>query len=128
MSFPEKDAELQRQIIDALLTRKTINMNKEVGVAYLQPEWEDKINPTVTVTVDEIKKVTGREKLRDVVLNDYVKALSRPGLTVTRSEASITVGLTPEKSRENKFDSLDRLHSKNIAEIADNPELGEPPY
>lgn len=129
MGFQEKDEALQRQIIDSLVVRQTINMNHEVGRAYLQAEWEDKINPVVTVTRDEIKKMTGREKIRDVVMDDYAKALARPGVDVQRvGEHALRVSLTPIRVKENEFSSFADLSDKNNAELTENPELGEPPY
>jgi hypothetical protein len=129
MSFQAKDEALQRRIIESLSVRQTINMNAEVGKAYLQPEWEDKINPTVTVTRDEIKKLTGREKLRDVVLDEYAKALAKPGVDVQRvDDDTLRVSLAPMRVKSNEFPSLEDLNDKNKAALKDNPELGDPPY
>ena len=129
MGFQEKDKALQNQIIDSLLVRQTINMNHEIGRAYLQAEFEDKINPVLTVTRDEIKKMTGREKIRDVVMDDYAKALERPGVEVQCVDGhALRVSLTPIRVKENEFSSLTNLNKKNNAELTENPELGEPPY
>jgi hypothetical protein len=64
--------------------RHTINLNREVGTAYLQAEWEDKINPCVTVTRDAIRIATGRNKMRDKVIEQYEVALRRPGASGRR--------------------------------------------
>lgn len=129
MGFKEKDEALQRQIIESLVVRQTINLHQEVGTAYLQPEWEDKINPMVTVTRDEIKKLTGREKIRDVVMDDYAKALERPGIDVQRvGDDALRVSITPIRDKSNDFSSLSELSEKNKVVLSESPELGEPPY
>lgn len=129
MSFAEKDKQVQRQVIAALFDRQTINMNKEIGVMYMQAEWEDKINPSVSLTRDEIKKLTGRDKCRDVVLDEYSSAFQRPGVTVERPDKdTLKVSLAPVRVAENQFSSYSALAASNRTELAENPELADPPY
>lgn len=129
MEFDKKDVTLQRAIIRALWERYTINLNKETGVAYFQAEFEDKINPCVTITRNEIRNETSRQKVRDAVLDDYEEALRRPGIDVTRpNSGTIKICLTPVRAPENEFGSLRELLKKNARELDDDPELGEWPY
>lgn len=124
MEFEKKDVSLQRAIVQALWERYTINLNKETGVAYFQAESEDKINPCVMITRDEIRNETGRQKVRDVVLDDYEEALRRPGIDVTRPDSdTIKICLTPVRARENEFSSLTTLRKKNANELDNDPEL-----
>jgi hypothetical protein len=127
MNFKEKDSELQRNIINSLHLRWTINSNKEVGKMYLQPEFEDKINPSVTLTREQIKEITGREKLRDVVLDDYAEALSRPGIEVERMDDKLRISVVPIRSKENEF-AIEDLMRKNAEELKADPQLGEFPF
>lgn len=71
MGFSAKDKDFQKKVTDALFQRHTINVNKEIGTAYFQPESEDRINPSVTISRDEIKVNTGRDKLRAVIIDEY---------------------------------------------------------
>jgi len=130
VDFNKRDDELQRSIIYALGERHIINLNKETGVAYLQAEFEDKVNPCVTVTKDEIRSMTGRQKVRDVVMTDFEnKMRSHPGIDVTRiDEDTIKVCLTPVRAPENEFKSLAELNKQNSEELAEDPELGDSPY
>lgn len=129
MSFREKDEKFQQQILGALIQRQTINMNKEVGVMYMQAEWEDKINPSVTITRDEIKKETGRDKCRDVVLDEYSAALQKPGVVIERpNNDSLRVSLAPVRIAKNEFSSVSALKNKNETELEGDPELADPPY
>jgi len=126
MSFQEKDKALQDEIISLLIERLTINVNKEAGVAYFSPDHEDRVNPSVIITAQEIKERTGRDKLRDAVINDYQKALSRPGVLVERSDGGLSLTVMPTRKPSNNFSSLRELAKKNRAEIAAEPDLAEP--
>lgn len=129
MGFQDRDKALQQQIISSLIERQTINMNKEVGVAYLQPEFEDKVNPSVTITRKEIKEITKRDKIRNVVVDDFEKALRRPGIEVERLDIdTLKVSLVPMRKSSNEFKSFTDLTKKNAVELAESPELGEPLY
>ncbi|MFM0385858.1 hypothetical protein [Paraburkholderia dipogonis] len=128
MDFEKKDADLQKAIISALVERHTINLNKETGIAYLQAEFEDKVNPCVTLTRDEIRKETGRQKVRDAVMDDYAKALRAPGIEVSRADDdTIQICMTPVRARKNEFGSLSELRTKNESDLEEQPELGDPP-
>lgn len=129
MGYKEKDAELQRDVLNELFKRQTINANKDVGVAYLQTELEDRINPSVTISADDIKSLTGREKLRRNVLSDYETALTVPGIQVRRvGDASLHVSVVPVRIKENDYTSFTRLRKNNQDELSDDPELGEFDY
>ena len=129
MGFQDKDIALQQKIISLLIQRQTINLNKEVGTAYLQPEFEDKVNPSVTITRAEIKAYTRREKIRDVVLDDYEKTLKRPGIEVERLNPDVLrVSLVPVRKKANDFNSVADLGEKNAEELAEDQELGNSPY
>jgi len=71
MNMIDRDKEFVQRIEKALFTRLEINMNEEQGRAYFQPELEDKINPTLTISKDEIRSNTSREKLRKPVIDEY---------------------------------------------------------
>lgn len=127
MGFTEQDKKLQTAIRDALYERLTINANKDIGAAYLQAEPEDRLNPSVVLTKEDIRLKTGREKVRTVVLNKYAKALQSPFLTVERvGEEALKVSVVPMRRRENDFKSLDDLQTKNADDLSENPDLGEP--
>ena len=116
--YGEKDVAFQKEIIDALVLRHTINLNREVGTAYLQAEWEDKINPCVTVTRDAIRTATGRDKMRDKVIEQYEVALRRPGFDVARlDEDTLKICVSPIRSPKNEFNSVTELRRKNEDEI-----------
>lgn len=129
MDFEKKDDDLRKAIISALVERHTINLNKEIGVTYLQAEFEDKVNPCVKLTRDEIREETGRQKVRDAVMDDYAKALRAPGIEVSRpDDDTIQICVTPVRARENEFGSLAKLRKKNESELDEQPELGDSPY
>jgi hypothetical protein len=126
MSFEEKDKALQQEILALLLQRQTININKETGVAHLTPEHEDQINPSVTITSQEIKERTGRDKIRTVVIDEYQEALTMPGVVVERKDNDLKVIVLPPRKSSNDYKSLSELEKKNKAEIAQDPDLAEP--
>jgi hypothetical protein len=129
MGFEKRDADLQNAIITSLMERQVINMNKETGVAYMQAEFEDKVNPCVKVTRDDIREETGRVKVRDVVMDDFERTLRRNGIDVTRlDEDTIKVCVTPVRAGNNEFGSLTELRKRNTKDVIDLPELAEPPY
>jgi len=127
MNFRNKDKDFQGKIAGALFERHKININKDVGTAYLQPESEDRVNPQVTISTSEIKAHTGREKLRNVILDEYIEAFNKhPSLSAKKiTDDSISVSVDPIRSRDNEFNSLSALSKKNKSEIYDDPELGE---
>ena len=126
MSFQEKDKALQKEILDLLVQRLTINMNKEAGVAHLSPDHEDRVNPSVTVTSREIKERTGRDKIRDVVVDEYQKALTKAGVVVERNGNDLKVIVLPPRKSSNDYKSLSELSKKNSLEVAEDPDLAEP--
>ncbi|EUC18614.1 hypothetical protein [Paraburkholderia hospita] len=129
MAFEKEDSQLQREIIAELDQRRTINANRERGVMYMQAELEDKINPTVLVTRDDIRGFTLRDKVRDVVMSDYEKALSVPGIEVTRIDNdTLKVTIAPIPVPSNEFKSLAELRRKNAVDLEADPELGDSPY
>lgn len=124
----EAVSNIERKILEALHQRQIINMNKEVGVAYLQQEDRDKINPCVTVTGKELKELTGREKLRLVVVDKLQEELKkRDWVTVERTGNDLRICLMAVREKENEFASLASLIGKNRREIAENEELAELP-
>lgn len=129
MNFESKDTELRNTIVSALYGRQTINANKDIGVMYLQAEPEDRVNPSVIITKDDIRTHTGREKVRDAVMNEFARALQTPGIVVERlSPDAMKVTVVPQRVRENEFGSLKELQAKNAKELEENPDLGEPMY
>lgn len=127
--YGDKDKQFQQKIVSALSERFVINANKEIGNAYFQPETEDKINPIVKISDSEIKKYTGRDKLRNVVLDEYVEALNKYELIqAARVKNDIHVSIEPVRIKENIFSSLRDLEQKNSNEILEEPELGEPQW
>jgi hypothetical protein len=127
MSFQDKDREFQNNVVSALFQRHTINLNKEVGTAYYQPEFEDRINPQVTISPQDIKSATGREKLRDVVVDEYVEAFNRYSGVIARklTETDIEVAIEPVRSRSNEFKSVSALCKSNAKDLDADPTLGE---
>lgn len=130
MGYQEKDKQLQNQIIGALFERQLINMNKEIGVSYFQAENEDKINPSVVLTMQEIKDFTNRTVFRPApVWKEYADGLQRPGVVVEQlSEEAMRVSLVPIRAKSNEFGSVSAMKELNNAELKADPELGEPPY
>jgi hypothetical protein len=130
MGYQEKDSQLQKQIIGALFERQLINMNKEIGVAYCQAEDEDKINPSVVLTMQEIKDFTNRAVFRPgPVWREYADSLQRPGVVVEQlNQEAMRISLVPIRAKSNEFGSVLSMKELNNAELKANPELGEPPY
>lgn len=127
--FDEMDEKFQSEIISALVQRHRINLNSDVGSAWLQPMPEDRINPCVTITRDTIADGTGRQKVRKPVLDEYEARFRRAGFEVTRpEEKSLRICITPIRARENEFDSLEQLRRKNETDLAKDPDLDEDPY
>lgn len=129
-TFDEDDKKFQRKVIDALVLRHHINMNKDVGTAHFQAMHEDRINPCVTITRDDIARETGREKVRDVVLDDYANAMRNQSIEVTqdRKNKTLRVCIAPVRAPEIEFKSLDALCDKNETDLEKDPELAEDPY
>lgn len=129
MSFDSKDVELQRTILGALFERQTINANKDVGVAYLQAELEDRVNPSVIITRDDIRTGTGRAKVRDSVVLKYAEALQGPSLVVQQLDPdTLKLTVVPQRVRKNEFPSLKELQRENNTDLIEDPDLGEPTY
>lgn len=129
MSFHDSDKKLQDDVRQKLFLRQTINANLDIGKAYLQAEPEDRINPSVRVTKEDIRKQTGREKIRDVVLEEYAQALKAPGIAVERIDGdTLQVTMVPIRAAKNDFLSLAALEAENAADLERDPELGEPMY
>ena len=127
MGFSAKDKDFQKKVTDALFQRHTINVNKEIGTAYLQPESEDRINPSVTISRDEIKVNTGRDKLRAVIIDEYLEEFNEhPSLKAEKNDdSSITISVVPMRHGDNTFGSLSQLNKKNKNDLDSDPELGE---
>lgn len=128
MDYTDKDKEVQRQIIEALCQRHVINMNKETGTLSFSPEDRDRVNPMVTITGDELKALTGRDKLREAVWTQYEQSLSRPGIAVERVPDALRVSIVPLRAPENEFNSLANLANQNQIDLTKDPELGDSPY
>ncbi len=127
MNFRDKDKNFQNKVKIALWERHKINVNRDVGTAYLQPEFEDRINPKVKITPEDIKSATGREKLRGIILDEYVEEFNKQyGLTATKeADDSITLSIVPIRRPDNEFKSLAELTKKNKEDVENDPELGE---
>ena len=127
MNFQKRDRDFQIKVVNALFQRHTINQNREIGAAYFQPEYEDRINPQVTISSQEIKSATGREKLRDVVLDEYIEAFNRYSGIIARKVTStdINVAIEPVRSRSNDFKSISALSNLNAKDLDTDPTLGE---
>lgn len=129
MKYDQKDNEFQEKIISVLFDRHMINANKEIGAAYLQPETEDKVNPKVVISGNELKENTGREKLRDSVYDQYIQALNQhPLVTAERLRESIIVSVNPVRSPDNEYSSIADLEKRNNEEVDEDPSLGEPQW
>lgn len=78
----------------------------------------------MTITRDEIKALTGREKLRDIVIDEYAKALAMPGIEVHRlDQGTLQVSIAPTRVKSNEFSTLQELKDKNSAALKADPEL-----
>lgn len=129
MSFEAADKKLRSAIVQALYQRQTINANKDIGAAYLQAEPEDRVNPSVIVTRDEIRAQTGRSKVRDVIIDEYAESLKGPGMAVEQIDAdTLKVTVVPQRVRKNEFGSIQALQARNADDLERDPELGEPMY
>lgn len=129
-TFDQNDKLFQEKILDALMQRYFINMNKAVCTMHLDPIHEDHLNPCVTITRDDIARETMRDKVRDVVLEEYAKAMKRPFFEVVldRDLKTLRVCITPVRSPELEFKSLNDLRDKNAADLDDDPELRNNPF
>lgn len=114
MNFEEKDKALQNEILNLLTERMTINLNKETGVAHLTPDHEDRVSPSVRITAQEIKHRTGHDKIRTVVIDEYVNALKKPGIGVEREGNDLTVIVIPFRKSSNEYKSLADLKKITI--------------
>lgn len=129
MDFGKRDEALQKKVLDALWKRHLINVNKEIGTAYFQAEVGDKIHPSVTLNREEIRKETGRVKIRAVVIDDYEQALRRPGFDVFRANIdTLLICMAPIRTSKNEFGSLAELEKQNETDLTENPQLADPPY
>lgn len=128
--FNEEDKKFQGKIIDALMRRHIINMNKEVGTAHFDPINEDRINPCVTITRDDIARETKREKVRDSVLKEYAEAMKIGSFEVTADlkRKTLRVCISPRRAPEIEFTSIETLCDKNAVDLEQDPDLAADPY
>ena len=126
MNFNEKDEQFQKEIASLLWQRHRINANKLAYRMPSQPEWEDRVSPEITITEQIIKDTTGREKIRSVVIDDYVKKLTTPGIQVTRVDAkTLKVSIAHIRSPDNEFPSVKALRAANQRDIEKDEDLDE---
>lgn len=129
MDFDEKDEQFCKEITHLLWQRHRINANKQAGSMPMQPEWEDRVSPEITITEKAIKDATGREKFRGVVMDKYEKKLKTPGVQVTRvDDKTFKVGIAQMRSRENEFPSIKALRAANAADLEEDAGLDGSPY
>lgn len=128
MSFDAADSQLLGTVTQGLYERHTINVNANVGRATLTPDMEDHINPSVLLTRDDIRTYTGRSKVRDVIMDEYVTALGKVhGVSVERiDDDTMKVSMVPQRASKNEFSSLQSLQKRNAADLERDPELGDP--
>ena len=127
MRFEEKDQEVCKQITQSLWQRHRINANKLDGSMPLQPEWEDRVTPEITITENAIKDMSGRDKIRAVVLNKYEETLKNtPGIKVVRVDNTLKVSIEQRRERSNEFASLKALRAANEADLSKDASLDDP--
>ena len=127
MSFRDKDKEFQKVVVDALYERYIINANKGSGELHFQPIYEDLTTPRVEISPEEIKKETGRNKIRNVILDEYIEGFNQfHGIKAELTpNHKISISLQQERKKSNEFSSLSDLEKQNKKDLADDPELGD---
>lgn len=125
MKYDEIDKKVQTEILTMLAQRRLMNANEDIGVAYMQAELQDRINPTLVITTSELKELTGRDKVRDVVLADYEAKLSVYGVVAKADAAAgtITVKTVPYPAKSTQFSSLRALKVQNEKDLKEDPSL-----
>jgi len=135
MGYEDADDKLIRRIKNAMWDRMNINTNQTNGrmiIAGADPD--DHINPELKIFENEIKALTERGKLRDVVFTDvYVPRLREAGFeadvgTAADGERFLHVKMVPPRADEVKFPSLEKLEKKNKADIDEDPDIARPYY
>lgn len=129
MSYDDQDKRFQSEIRDAIFKRWTINANKEANTIRFFGNFDDKVNPSLTLTLQEIKAETGREKARaEPILRDYQAALEQPFLDIERKPDRLIIKVQPPRDTSNEFCSVRNLIRKNEADLEKNPDLGDTPW
>lgn len=128
MNFNEKDKQFCKEITDLLWQRQRINANKLDGKMPMQPEWEDRVSPEITITLNAIKDRTGRDKIRDVIMNKYERDLQSPGVQVKRVDGTLKISIVQTRTRENVFGSIKELRTANELDLEKDSGLNESPY
>jgi len=128
MNFNEKDKQFCKEITDLLWQRQRINANKLDGQMPMQPEWEDRVSPEITITLNAIKDRTGRDKIRDVIMNKYERDLQSPGVQVKRVDGTLKISIVQTRTRENVFGSIKELRTANELDLEKDSGLNESPY
>lgn len=134
MSFIEKDKKLQSEIRDALWLRVNINTKLEDGVAFMGYGPDDRIYPELVISAEEIKARTGRDKLRDRVLQEYKAKLESEWThvdlldQVASGVKGIRIAVVPMRISKNRFSSLEKLLEANRSDLKEDPELETPWY
>jgi len=129
MNYDDKDKRFQSEIREAIFLRWTINANKEANTIRFFGNFDDKVNPSLTLTLQEIKAATGREKARaEPILRDYQGALDQPFLDIERQPDRLIIRVLPPRSSNNEFGSVRDLMKKNGADLEKDPDLGDAPW
>lgn len=112
--FDQQDIEFVRTIRNEMLKRHVANVNDSEGVAHYPGISTDEIFPQVFITKEDIRDATGRDKVRDSVLQKLQKDLENGGLKASIEDKKLKVEIPPEKSRQTSFNSFKTLKQANI--------------
>lgn len=112
--FDQQDTEFVRTIRNEMLKRRDANVNDSEGVAHYPGISTDEIFPQVFITKEDIRDATGRDKVRDSVLQKLQKDLENGGLKASIEDKKLKVEILPEKSRQTSFNSFNSLKQANI--------------
>ena len=115
MKLGDKDKKFIERVEKAMFSRLEINIKDEEGVAYFEPEWEDRLNPSLTISKDDIKIHTCREKLRAPVIDQYEQYFKQHEyIQVDRKEDdSLVIRTKSHDVKKNQFSTLSELEKLN---------------
>lgn len=114
--YKSEDKVFVNDVKEQLHQRTNININEQDGVAYIGGLDRDLIYPSVHISKDDIRKMTGRRIVRDVTLEKFKEDLNKdPSLRVEDIPEGLRVIVLPTKEKhKTEFPNLSSLKQANI--------------
>lgn len=119
MKLTKKDLAFIEDVRDTLWERYILNSNEKEGAACFTGDipHTDELYPQLNLTREEIKKETGRVKLRDVALETVCKGFNDHNFfecSINEADKSLNVEIIPQKEKDTTiFGSLKKLKLQN---------------